>query len=385
MAINEGIRKQQQLNVWFNALLSDTSNFTVDEKGARLERLEKAIRRIRELVASGWRLRMSSEKSPADKAGIDLLWEDEPTGRWFALDCSLKEKMGLPRLIHLVRIKNDIISVGSVISLATKTIFLELLIELTEGRAILNRGLIAPPSIHPVADINLALRDFQRQLRALRNHAYGDLFLEWSENLGGAIGYAKKMKTQSGQVDMENIQRVIEEGVQTYLAASLQNNGELARPKLKFTRKLLSYSETSDTVILADRGNPHVRGIKVMVQQAFDSALLERLAKAGKMTDKLMAVKRNFSASGYAWVINHLLDVLEAERLGITHTVSLPGQRKVSTTQDGPSPKAQSKAKPPVSTGLRTESARIVTFEAGNGPLAAYTAFMQKRKEARAR
>lgn len=386
MTTFKGLRDQQQLFRWFTTLVEGSYSAPDRGAGEAALRLDRAIQKVRELVEGGWWLSMSSEGSPADKAGMDFLWEDTVRGPWFALDCSLREKMDIPRLIRLVRIKNATTTVGEVMSIYSKIFFLELLIELAEGPVLLTREMVAPPKLTPVADIRSALYDFRTRLRALKDHTNGDLFVDWAENLHRAIGFQRRKEDESTELDMNTIRLPIKQAVETYITTALRNHGEMERPKLKFGRKFHSYSPTTDTLHLPHKANPTVKDIKVMVETEFDARYTAELKKAGKLSDKLLALKRSFGASGYAWVINHLLDVLEAASLGTTAVVAAPKARVPSST-DADQPRATALRQ-------RVETVRAAPTRLSSSPppgaglsgtLAAYNAVMMQRKAARGR
>jgi hypothetical protein len=311
---SKGLRSQAALYRWFRTVVQTPSMDL--QTGGGNARYYSAILAVQKALRDGWTLTMSSDNSPADKAGVDFVWANKSRGIWFALDTTYKDKVGVPSLIHLVKLvnTNDQI-IGSRLSFQSHLGFLELLVELcTDDRALLTNEL-PPPEMTAVTDLRKSLESFQARLAKIGTRPASAPFAEWATYLNGAIGYQGKADKGQYTIDASLIGFAIGTAVEAFLNARKGGCPEFDRGGFQ-RGKHISYSETADTLHVSDPVNPIWPGIKTRIQQQFDKeyAALVKLENGGLQL--LLIAKQMFSAQGINWVIHHILDVVEAKSAG---------------------------------------------------------------------
>jgi hypothetical protein len=312
MSCRKGHKNQAELYRWY--LATDQAARVALSEDPELRELQLAGRALFAVRQQGWKLTATAEKSPADQAGIDWIWE-HPSKGWFPIDCTAQGKLDKSRLVHLVFMENMETREGGGLTAGTKIDLAELLVGLTKSTPLLTRSLLAPPAVEPVRDSSAHLARFQAALFALKRHQYGELFLEWANELNKAVRYLAACQDSENDLGLDLIQSLITDGVRQYFALALANR-PLPVTRQGFTRGFsLSWSAASDTLVLGRSESANVRGLSQMINCRFDSAYFAKVQRAGSATAALLQAKRGFAARGLEFVVHFLLDALEQKRL----------------------------------------------------------------------
>lgn len=310
----KGLRSQNSLFRWFRTTVT-MQVAVMTSQSSSTTRFNTAVRAVQKLLQDGWKLEMSGENSPADKSGIDFVWANSRLDAWFPLDTTYKDKVGTPSLIHLVRLTDVEDVIAGRLSHETNVEFLELLVGLAQKSVALSLRDLPPPEMATVANLRQSLESFKARLAKVGARPGYSAYLEWAAYLNGAINYQAKADTGRFNVDLGLIESAINEAVKAFLNARKGGCPDFDRGSFQ-RGKHISYSETADTLHVSDPVNPVWPGIRDRVQLVFDKeyAELVKLEKGG--LDLLLITKQMFSAQGAAWVIHHILDVIEAKSDG---------------------------------------------------------------------
>lgn len=311
--LSKGLRSQAELYRWFRTIVQTPAS---DLQPGGNARFNSAIFGVQNAMRDGWTLTMSGENSPADKAGVDFVWANKRQGVWHALDTTYKDKVGVPSLIHLVKLVNinDQI-IGSRLSLETNIGFLELLTRLSLETNALHSAELPPPEMGAVADLRKSLESFQARLAKIGSRPASYQFAEWAAYLNGAIGYQGKADKGHFTIDASLIDFAIGTAVEAFLNARKGGCPDFDRGGFQ-RGKHISYSESADTLHVSDPVNPIWPSIKARIQQQFDREYAELVKVERGGMQLLLIAKQMFSAQGVSWVIHHILDVVEAKTNG---------------------------------------------------------------------
>jgi len=312
----QGLKNQAELYRWIAAAVTEPGEQSIPTGSGELHRrLYDSKKGLREAYANGWRLTITKDGSPADKAGSDFIWENA-RGDWWPLDCTARVKHDKPQLITLLLVQNALVQDGRGLTLDCKIACAEVLINLTKTPAVLNRTFLQPPQTEPVADLRQALTNFQNALISLKSRANGELFEEWARNLKKAIGRQLSREQTSTSVTKNWIQSTIREAVDCFIAGEVR--GERSVPQRSFGRqKGISYRQEIDTLLTGDDSLPQVTNLSKMIIGQFDASY-HALIKSQGLSEKMIRTKRSFAATGLTLVLHLLLDNLEQKKIAST-------------------------------------------------------------------
>jgi hypothetical protein len=305
----KGLEVQDTLYHWFQSILGEklTTN-------SQPNRLQQAVSSLQLVCQAGWKLKMTADESPADKVGVDFIWQHETLGIWFPLDCSLREKTHIPKLIHLVHAcEAGNFELGTV-SNETKTAFAEQLVALTRQSGI-KFAQLQPPSATSTKDLLSAIKSFQASLNRAATGAQREQFLEWATHLKKAVGYHMVSNRQNGLLTMELIAEAIKEGVNGYLTIIKASKEQPV--KREFCRDCkVSYSRAKDVLYVPDKRIGTIASLSQAVKLQFEEWYITMIKQFPKLSESMLTLKRNFEANGFELIIHYILDVLEATLLG---------------------------------------------------------------------
>jgi hypothetical protein len=311
-AKTEGHRLQDELFRWAVAILNEDSD---DSCAHGLESLKQEVGI---LIKDGWALRMSANNSPADKAGVDFIWENPKRG-WFPLDA---KAMGEPscRLISHVRVGNNK-DAGEQRQLSGKykSAFLAQLIQLARSGTPVRHECCLPPSVTPMA--NATLLDALKQLRyQLEKASESDERLgEWAVALNRAIAYLNITKRGPDKAAISAAQVLVASAVDRFLEAYFAENNTAfvsrcmhLQPNLRRSAQL-HYLVTGD-IIKATVGEAKevvvLSGLKELISNRFQEIYAE-LVRKHRSSDWLMQRKRSFASKGIQCAIHSVLDAFQ--------------------------------------------------------------------------
>ena len=314
---------QLELFTWYQDTMNVANAALIEEsKDAELVHAGEVRRQLRELVKSGWSLCMSQEESPADKAGIDFIWQ-HPRRGWFALDAKAVDSTKCC-LIRLVTVSNST-EAGEFRKLPfeDKLRFLEQLVELASGPAPeLDFQTCAPPSLEQTRNPRIMLEELRRfrdRLAVAGKLAGCRQCHAWQDAIGKAMGFVAGRERQRNNPEQvaavqARVAGIIRAYVNSLLVAKAPRNfgGPL---EFRFRRSnKLSYTVHGDELkVPVDTVNVvTIGGIAVYARKAFQKRYQEVVGKHGA-AEWLVLRRRTFEAQGAERAINHLLDVLERD------------------------------------------------------------------------
>lgn len=319
----QGHMLQFELVAWYQDTLK------LPERALNVERADEqlchaaAVRlRVRQLVKAGWSLQMSEDESPADKAGIDFIWQHRRRG-WFALDAKAVSNTRCC-LIRLVEVSNST-EVGEFRKLRfeDKVRFFEQLIELAEGPAPeLNLQDCPPPVMETVRDSTKMLeelRSFRDRLATMGKRPGCAHCTDWQAAINRAMGFVTGCKRQRNNPEqVALVQQRVAEIINAYIKSVLAEKpprgfGSPFEARFRRNDKLLYTVHLDQVKLPVDAANVvTVAGIAAYARKAFQKRHQELVAKHGA-AEWLLMRRRTFEAQGVERTINHLLDVLDRD------------------------------------------------------------------------
>ena len=305
----KGARNQSEIFTWYLSIVGDPTR----SPSAESEVFRNIRRRLLQVHGLGWRLVMTGENSPADRAGIDFIWENG-FDTWFPLDCTSMHKTTTPRLISTILVVNAPSCDGGGVLTQSKIAFAEQLIRLTEQQPILRHSTLSYPSIKPTRNQLPELKKFQQGLLKNSSGPSGELYREWAERLRKSIGFSLLSERKSSLNIRQLVTTSIQAGVRVYLDSVL-GTAKLQPLKATWLRNHhVSFSVSADTLYVSD-SSQNVLGLVGMISREFDAQYFQYLkgATTAAQRDELMQGKRNFAGKGLPSVIHFVLDVVEAK------------------------------------------------------------------------
>lgn len=299
------------------------------ETDAEILRFRRARSSLCEARRRGWQLTMTAELSPADRVGIDFVWE-HPLYGWYPIDCTAMYKGNVPRLINLATVESASTQDGGGVALLSRIEFVELLVRLSRETPFLTRSLIEPPDREAARDseAEAAVRNFQRKLEELSRGAGGALCREWAERLNKAVGYFTASRRGVGTFNAAVVQSAIDDGVEQFFAI-VSSGRSLPVNQMSLSRgRQLTYSPNQDTLYLGDTSYPELRGFSTAAQQRFEARYLT-MVQGGRFSEEMIQVKRLFSSNGLQFVVHFVLDRLAEVRDGKSGSASQPRRTAV--------------------------------------------------------
>lgn len=310
---SQGHRLQNELSRWFHSLLE------FEGTGKLVEPLTSLKRKIDALVATGWKLKMSDDKSPADKAGIDFVWT-HPTRGWFALDAKATGNVRCG-MVHLVTVRNTVEAGEYKQLMAEDRIdFVRLLIKLSSQEGISHQH-CAYPSLQAasVKDSLEAVRQFQRRLQAESHRTGEQSYEDWAIVLRKAIGFLVTQTGKGGpsQGAIDQVRRIIFGELDAFFTSFFDKNNMCASKCMHLQTSMrrsdkLAYEITGDK-IKATVGPHHelviMGGLADAIRQRFASRysqLVEQHAAAEWLTQR----RRTFETKGVECALHHVLNAL---------------------------------------------------------------------------
>jgi|APEBP8051073352_1049397.scaffolds.fasta_scaffold02480_4 hypothetical protein len=276
---------------------------------------------LQKLIREGWQLHSSSNRSPADKAGIDFIWT-HPRKGWFALDA---KATGVPCscLIHLVPVGNSSES-GEMgrLRFDDKKAFIELLVTLgSSGKPFDHAVLMAPKSSDvPAGALLEHLKDFQKALNQASKSTDDERYSYWADALKKAIGFAiaQNRPAELTAGDSERVQGIIRQALQEFMTAFFDPKNPLLekcmRQQVQLHRsKQLLYVLSEDSIKVAvgpSRRLVVLSGLARVVRKRYEDVYKAKLAKHSS-AEWLILRRRVFEAKGVDCAIHAILDCLD--------------------------------------------------------------------------
>ncbi len=302
---SKGLAYQKELHRYFNAVQTKQADFWCN--APVLDRMQVARRKLMRLINLGWVLEVSAENTPCDKAGIDFTWKNERLDVWHAIDCTAMIKQGVPQLINVFLIE---LEYGGP-SMECKTNFLELLVNLTEAAG-LKLSLLPPPAMVVVKDLKKEIEAFQTRLYDLAKQTGNKLFTEWADYLHKAVGFQNVASSGRFHIGVELIDDAIAKAVTAFLDARKSGCPDFDGGSFQRGGRL-SYSPNTDSLHVQDPANPIWPNMTNRIQACFDTQYARLIKIDCSAGPFLIVIKQIFCAQGIGWVINHVLDVIEAK------------------------------------------------------------------------
>lgn len=310
-----GIRLQKEVWSWYLEASNPRLDWTPKSGDQNLVRVHNARQKLLKAIASGWKLLMSDEGSPADKAGIDFIWF-LPSKGWYPIDTTAMNKVGVPELIQIATVRNseERGDFGK-LRFEDKVAFIELLDRLAESEPALKVDL-QPPTIRGCRQGSMqTLIEFQKRLTQRSSGQDGDPFKEWANYLGRAINYESRMKQRAARTGSADIHQVLACIVRTEVEAFLAkacsgfNCGKYVQQP--YARQFgICYYPHQDTLTLPEPQTPQVRGLAQAARKLFAELYGKLVSKCGA-SEELIACKRFFEGRGFEEITHRVLDALE--------------------------------------------------------------------------
>lgn len=315
---SKGHQLQDELFRWYLVIFSE--NF--GSRGASaVEGLNALKHHVEVLIRDGWTLSMSADDSPADKAGVDFIWEN-PSRGWFPLDAKAMGQTSC-RLITRVQVGNNT-DAGEYKQLRyeDKMAFLEQLVTLARTGQPIDHDCCPPPGVTAMAPAQLLeeLRKLQRQLE--RSTSCDERLGEWAVALRKAIGYLLSQKRGgASEGATSTAQKMIASAIDAFFGSYFNNNNSnfasqcmRLQPCLRRSDRL-QYQVTGD-IIKTTVGNAQelvvLSGLAVLIRKRFEARYSELCGRHGAV-DWLMQRKRTFETKGVECVIHNILDAFQRQ------------------------------------------------------------------------
>lgn len=319
----KGHRLQNELYRWAVALVRD-----IDGSATLGQGLNAHKHHIEVLLRAGWTLTMSADNSPADKAGVDFIWENPSCG-WFPLDAKAMGQTSCSLITHVHVGNNTDAGELKQLRYEDKLAFLEQLVRLARTGRPIKHDCCPPPSVTAMAPAKLLeeLKILRKQLE--RSASCDERLREWANALGKSIGYLSIQK-RGGPSEASTFaaQKVINEAIDVFFGAYFNFRNEAfasqqmrLQPSLRRSERL-QYLFTGD-VIKATVGKAQelvvLSGLAALIKKRFEERYGE-LIRQHRNTDWLMQRKRTFDTKGVECVIHSVLDAFQSQ----------PGVRRVA-------------------------------------------------------
>jgi hypothetical protein len=314
----KGHRLQEELFRWYVTVFRGDN---CGETTPTAQRLNGLKHHVEVLIRAGWTLTMSADNSPADKAGVDFIWEN-PSRGWFPLDAKAMGSTSC-RLITQVHVGNNT-DAGEFKQLRfeDRIAFLETLVNLARSGRPVSHACCPPPGVTPVAAAQLldGLKKLERQLE--KSASCDERLGEWAVALGKAIGYQKRqVRGGPSEEATSSAQKLIASAIDAFFVSFLNgNNVTFASQQMRLQPNLrrhdrLQYLFTGD-VIKATVGNAQelvvLSGLASLIKKRFEARYSE-LIGLHRSADWLMQRKRTFETKGVECVIHAVLDAFQRQ------------------------------------------------------------------------
>lgn len=310
-----GIRLQKEVWSWYLEASNAMVDWTSNSEDRNLVRAHNARQELLKAISSGWKLLMSDEGSPADKAGIDFIWF-LPARGWYPIDTTAMNKVGVPELINIATVRNsEAKSEFGKLRFEDKVAFIELLVRLAESEPTLKVDL-QPPTLRSCGQGSMkTLIEFQKRLTLRSSDIDGEPFKEWANYLGRAINYESRMKQRAASTGSADIRQVLACIVRTEVEAFLAkassgfNCGKYVQQP--YARQFgICYYPHQDTLTLPEPQSPQVHGLAQAARKLF-AELYGKLVSECGASEELIACKRFFEGRGFEEITHRVLDALE--------------------------------------------------------------------------
>lgn len=314
----KGHRLQDELYRWYLLVFRENTCGSAQNLVPGLNALRH---HVEVLIKDGWQLAMSADNSPADKAGVDFIWEN-PSRGWFPLDAKAMGQTSC-RLISHVHVGNNT-DAGEYKQLRheDKLAFLEQLVKLARTGRPVSHSCCLPPGVTAMSSAQL-LEELKKLQKQLATSASCDERLgEWSVALGKAIGYLNAQKRGGASEEAtKTAQKTIASAIDAFFGLYFNGNNTIfasqcmrLQPALRRSDRL-QYQVTGD-IIKATVGNAHelvvLSGLAALIKKRFEARYLELVDKH-RSADWLIQRKRTFETKGVECVIHAVLDAFQRQ------------------------------------------------------------------------
>ena len=312
----KGHQLQDELHRWF---LLVTRENTSDSAQNTVPGLNALKHHVEVLIRDGWTLTMSADNSPADKAGVDFIWEN-PSRGWFPLDSKAVGQTSC-RLIQHVQVgnNNDAGEYGQ-LRYEDKLAFLEQLVNLARMAQPISHALVPPPSSAAMSTAELLENVTKLQKQLQRASSKDRRYNDWAAALRGAIGFLSAQKRGGPSEDaLKEARGVIASAIDAFFAAYFNDKNAMFASKCMYLQPCLqrsgrlTYQFTGDTFkAIAGKSNEQVvfSGLAGLIKQRFEARYAE-LVGQHRGADWLIQRKRTFETKGVECVIHNILDAFQ--------------------------------------------------------------------------
>lgn len=313
----KGHRLQEELFRWYVTVFrNDTGGGTPAAQG-----LNGLKHHVEVLIRAGWTLKMSADNSPADKAGVDFIWEN-PSRGWFPLDSKAMGQTSCRLITHVHVGNNTDAGEYKQLRFEDKLAFLEQLVNLARTGHPVSYNCCPPPGLTAVASTQL-LDELKRLRKQLEKSTSCDERLgEWAAALGKSIGYLNIQKRGGpSEGATATAQQTVLAAIDAFFGSYFNgNNATFASQQMRLQPNLrrhdrLQYLFTGD-VIKATVGNAQelvvLSGLAALIKKRFEARYSE-LIGLHRSADWLMQRKRTFETKGVELVIHAVLDAFQRQ------------------------------------------------------------------------